>query len=597
MKQVSLVLCCSFIIALVLAGCDMGLTNTVQPTPTAFSFVPLPLDIPSKALNAPISGNVPDSQQLHVGITLKINQLELDQMSKNGIAKPGDITSASDIAKKLGISEASYQQFKQFFGVSGANLSLSGTHTSMTLDIKASALAQLLQTRFVLHRLNNRTFYTPDSAHMPRIPALLANHILAVTGLDNYSLPPTPYFQVQPQPARQSAGNKQTVQSSTSCDTGTAVNWKQLAHTYGYDQMWQKGWHGENMTINLVEFEGVNPNDLRTYFACTGFKGSVDFITMGNAASFLPPSGEATLDIEMIAGLAPAAHIKVYQADSNTMMIDVLQRILDDNVTHPDLASTVSISWGGSEDTMTSEVKAINQRLQLLTEAQHMTVYAASGDCGAFDDYIPGSLSVDYPASSPWAVSVGGTQIVPNPISHNASGEIAWTTGATTITDGIPLSLLCHNEWGSGGGLSKFFKKPAWQQATGVNNQHSNGYRQLPDIAALAWNIPLFFQGKWQQPPSGGTSAATPIWAAGIALVNQGLLATKDLYAYGPDTFYFVQDHAGNLKPYYDEVVGFNGYYTANSGWDYVTGLGSPNLPAFYQVIYNNASIGSLVRR
>jgi hypothetical protein len=75
------------------------------------------------------------------------------------------------------------------------------------------------------------------------------------------------------------------------------------------------------------------------------------------------------------------------------------------------------------------------------------------------------------------------------------------------------------------------------------------------------------------------------------------LLATKDLYAYGPDTFYFVQDHAGNLKPYYDQVVGFNGYYTANSGWDYVTGLGSPNLPAFYQVIYNNASIGSLVRR
>src|SRR5262245_1052404 len=101
-KQIPLVLCCYIIIVLVLAGCDMGSTNTVQPTPTPISFVPLQLDIPSKALNAPITGNVPDNQQLHVGITLKINQQALDQMAKNGVAKPGDTANASDIAKKLG---------------------------------------------------------------------------------------------------------------------------------------------------------------------------------------------------------------------------------------------------------------------------------------------------------------------------------------------------------------------------------------------------------------------------------------------------------------------------------------------------------------
>jgi hypothetical protein len=65
----------------------------------------------------------------------------------------------------------------------------------------------------------------------------------------------------------------------------------------------------------------------------------------------------------------------------------------------------------------------------------------------------------------------------------------------------------------------------------------------------------------------------------------------KGLYVYGPDTFYFIQAHAGNLHPYYDEDEGFNWYYTANPGWDYITGLGSLNLPAFYQVIYNNASV------
>jgi kumamolisin len=99
----------------------------------------------------------------------------------------------------------------------------------------------------------------------------------------------------------------------------------------------------------------------------------------------------------------------------------------------------------------------------------------------------------------------------------------------------------------------------------------------------------LFINGTWIA--GGGTSAATPIWTAGMALVNQGLLETKKLYVYGPDSFYFVQAHAGHLKPYNDETEGSNLYYFAGPGWDYTTGLGSPNLPAFYQVIYNNATI------
>jgi hypothetical protein len=50
--------------------------------------------------------------------------------------------------------------------VNGATLQLSQTRTSMTLDIKAGVLAQLLQTKFVQHTLNNRIFYTPDPQHM-----------------------------------------------------------------------------------------------------------------------------------------------------------------------------------------------------------------------------------------------------------------------------------------------------------------------------------------------------------------------------------------------------------------------------------------------
>ena len=586
MKQALLILCSGVAMLLVLAGCDSGSANDVKPTPTAetMAFVPLHLDLPAVAWNAPITGKVPDNQILHVGVTMKLNQQALDQMSKHGIAKPGDSTSANDIAQKLGISEADYQRLKQFFGVNGADLQLSQTRTSMTLDIQAGKLAQLLQTSFVQHTLDNRTFYTPDPQHQPQIPAVLAANILAVTGLDNYSLPPMRQMQFTAQQGQEETISKQATGVNCTPRAGT-VGPKQLAHAYGYDELWQQGLHGENMTINLVALDATKMDDLRTYFTCTGFKGTLDFINVnGKAPKPTKGDGETTLDIEMIASMAPTAHIKVYQTENNSanVMDDVLQRIIDDNATQHEFGSSVSISWGGAEEFRTGEsMKATSQHLQLLTTVEHMTIYAASGDCGAFESRIIGVLSTSYPASDPWAVSVGGTTLTSDR-ANNRAKETAW--------GGVPNAPVCaDNSWGSGGGLSSHFQKPSWQQAPGVNNQFSNGKRQVPDIAALANKVSMFLDGKWIS--VGGTSAATPIWAAGMALVNQGLLTTKGFYVYGPDTFYTIQAHAGNLKPYYDEVEGNNLVFRASPGWDYMTGLGSPNLSAFYQVIATTMTI------
>src|SRR5581483_5633228 len=121
-KRILLVLWCSVTMILLLAGCDSGGSTTdVKPSPTAKSMalVPLHLDLPAKAWNAPITGKVPDNQPLHIGVTLKLNQQTLDQMTRRGIGKTGESTNANEIATKLGISEADYQRLKQFFGISG----------------------------------------------------------------------------------------------------------------------------------------------------------------------------------------------------------------------------------------------------------------------------------------------------------------------------------------------------------------------------------------------------------------------------------------------------------------------------------------------
>ena len=105
----------------------------------------------------------------------------------------------------------------------------------------------------------------------------------------------------------------------------------------------------------------------------------------------------------------------------------------------------------------------------------------------------------------------------------------------------------------------------------------------MPDVSAVAYNLPVYFNGQWQ--PVGGTSAATPIWAAGMALVNQAMIKRYQVFFYGPTAIYYVANHAGRSSPYYDITQGSNLAFNATSGWDFASGFGTPNLVDFYNVL------------
>src|SRR5262249_31825626 len=144
----------------------------------------------------------------------------------------------------------------------------------------------------------------------------------------------------------------------------------------------------------------------------------------------------------------------------------------------------VSLSLGATENGITpGDVAALDQSLQILTKAEHMTIFLASGDCAAFDSGTYGDLSVDFPASDPWVVAVGGTAPVLN--QQNSIHEIVWANGIN--------HTACNNQWGSGGGLSKLFQRPEWQNAPGVQNTYSNGMRQMPDISAFAADLVFYY--------------------------------------------------------------------------------------------------------
>ncbi len=540
-------------------------------TPAPLRFVPIDLGIPTQALNSPVVGPLPDTTKLHVRVTFKVSQDVINKL--NSDIHPHQPSKLENLANQIGISDATYQQIKSFFNLQGIVLNLSKLHTNLSVDAKASTFAKLFQTHFVVHQYNGRKFFAP--ATPPKLPSFLADSMAAITGLDNYSSAPQHAFtlsSINPHLAQRAGQDCYPLQDT--------LLPKQLAHAYGFDTLWNNGWHGENMTVNLVEIDGFYQDDIQNYLDCINFQGHLNVVNIdGQPYQAL---GETALDIEMVAGLARSVNIVDYQTDGNSggdiwsQVNDELQQILNDNTGNANAGDVVSLSLGAAENGITSGDRvAIDQSLRLLTQVEHMRIFIASGDCGAFSDGIYRSLSVSFPASDPWATAVGGTIMQINGASNRAN-EVVWS-------DSSSLSR-CKNQWGSGGGNSQDFARPGWQNVSGVNNQYSVGnHRQLPDVSAAAYALAVYFDGQWGA--VGGTSAAAPIWAAGMALVNQGLIQQIGKFTASPQLFYIVEQGWPGLHPFYDVTQGNNLYYPATPGWDYSSGLGTPNLGDFYYVL------------
>ena len=564
-------------LALVLGGCGSSTTTQSTPTPTSglhMAFSSIDLGIPTDALNSPVTGSLPDDTLMHVRLLFKVNQSQANQLNKISNTQQD----LSHLANQIGISDAMFAQIKAALGISGVSLALSSLHTSVTIDGKARALALLFRTHFVVHKYKGRTFYAPEMA--PQLPTFIVNNLVSVTGLDDFSqiqtgLQASGYTAIA---AHTRAGARANCRAPAGEDFPAGV-----AHVYGYDQFAHAGYLGQGMTINLVEIDGYPQSDVANYGQCVGYRGHIVVKNIDGAPS--QPGEESALDFEQIEGLAPDANIIDYQTGNPNVglgIVDALQQIVDDNAKNTGTGSIVSISLEGAENFESLDyLKGVDQLLSLLTQKEHMTVFIASGDCGSFMDHVYGSFSVSFPASDPNAVAVGGTVLQIDGQGRRVS-ESAWSDGSDTTQ--------CTNTWGSGRGNSNFFPRPGFQTGKGVQNDASRGFREVPDVSAVALNLPLYFGGLWQTFPDGtgaggGTSAATPIWAAGMALVNQSLIQKYHVFFNGPIVFYYVANHAGKLTPYFDVTRGNNLGFNATPGWDFATGFGTPNLVDFYDVL------------
>jgi subtilase family serine protease len=278
---------------------------------------------------------------------------------------------------------------------------------------------------------------------------------------------------------------------------------------------------------------------------------------------------EADLDLEIAHEIAPAAQLLDYNApDTTASGADAFGAVVD-QIASDGQANAASVSWGTCESaTPAADIRRDEQALEAAA-ARGITVVAASGDAGAYtcqqDNGSDHRLSVSWPSSSPFVLSVGGTSLSTTPAGVY-QGETAWQ-------DTLEQS-------GGGGGLSLDFPRPSWQVGPGVANQFSDGKRQLPDVAANAdpwsgWDT--YTAGALTV--AGGTSAAAPFWAATTALIDQYARqhGVRRLGFVDP-MLYAIAATPQRARGFHDITFGGNRYYPATTGWDFATGLGSPDV-------------------
>ncbi|HEV2946638.1 MAG TPA: S53 family peptidase [Gemmataceae bacterium] len=328
----------------------------------------------------------------------------------------------------------------------------------------------------------------------------------------------------------------------------------QIRHAYGFDNILfgaVKG-DGSGQTIAIIDaFDDPSIfKDLDTFDNTFGLPGPASSVLTKATPQGRPQknagwAGEISLDVEWAHAMAPGAHILLVEAASNSL--SNLLGAVSYAASQPGVVA-VSMSWGGAE--FSSEISLDSYFVS--PAGRGITFVAASGDG-------PGEI---WPSTSPNVLSVGGTSLpgLNSAGDYPAGSETGWSS--------------------SGGGTSAFESSQNYQKTVTGSSARSN-----PDVASLADpntglavydSVSYFGQSGWFE--VGGTSAGAPLWAALVAIADQGRgsAGSLDGATQTLPALYQLGTGANASSNFHDITSGTSGSNSASPGYDKVTGLGTP---------------------
>jgi len=486
---------------------------------------------------APLVGHLPAQQRLSLAISLPMRNQQQLEFFLQDLYNPSSpvyhhYLSVAQFTELYGASEEDYNAVIQFAQANHLTVQSTGKNR-MVVDVEG-AVADV-ETAFhtsmgiYQHPTEARTFYAPE-----REPVAATNvALLHVSGLDNFVLPVAKY----------SFGTGAVAKSGGSGPSGSFLGSDLRTAYYGSGSL-----NGSGLTIGIYAYKGYNPSDINAYFANSGLALNVPIVSVSvNGASTSCGSGctdiEQALDIEQAISMAPGLkQLRVYVGKND---VSIFNQMASDN-----LASSISCSYGWAKDQ--SSLEPVLQELA----AQGQTVFVATGDQGSGT-----AANVVWPSDDTWVTAVGGTVLTTNGAGGSWKSETGWSS--------------------STGGVSKNnISIPSYQQLAGVitsANHGSNTLRNIPDVSSESAAAQYVCAIGTCRNQGGGTSYAAPLWAGLIAMANQQAANRGDSnIGFLNPTLYDVATGSRFSSDFHDITSGNNGGFSAVSGFDLVTGWGSP---------------------
>ncbi|SNS76896.1 Ig-like domain (group 3) [Granulicella rosea] len=506
-------------------------------------------------------------------------------------------------AAQFGLAASDLAQVKTWLASKG--LTITSTARSGTFVTVSGSVAQINAAFGTqLHSLSLKGETHFGNLSEPTLPAAIAGVVGGITGLNDFKLKSRARIQ---HPAADPA--KPLFTSSISGSHFIAPG--DFYTIYDVNPLLNSSINGKGITIAVMGQTDISLTDAAAFRSASGLTANAPTVKLygTDPGTSSDDIDEAMLDVEWSGAVAPAASI-LFVNSTDVIGISMTQAI--DNA----LAPIITVSYGDCEANWGSSYLNIYNQLFKQANVQGQTIVGPAGDSGATDcDYdattAVNGLAVDFPASSPYVTGLGGTMFN----EGSATGATSYWSGTNGTTGGSATGYIPEAVWNEtaadtvllgytstfaagGGGASAFFTKPAYQVGTGVPSDSS---RDVPDVslnAAASHDGYLFCsQGLCTNgfrnaagnlDVVGGTSVATPSFAALLALVEQKTAtkianANPYIYALANSTYY------GNV--FHDVTVGNNSNpctagtvncpgggsigYNATAGYDLATGWGS----------------------
>ena len=606
------------------------------------------------------------STPITVTVALSLRNLAQAEALLNSINTPGDaqyhqFLTANQFAARFAPTDADVAKVTLAFAKYGLAVERTSTTTLVVTGLPANlerAFSVNLHSYEVpaYDSTSGYTFHAP-LAH-PTIPAEIAGAVAGVAGLDS-----RPAFHPMHVLAPESVTKAHSAMPSFSANNAPG-SWTvtDFANYYDVDPLYSAGISGANRTLGIMTLASFTPSDAFTYWSDIGLTVNPNRIHIVNidggpgAPSDRSGSDETTLDVEQSGGIAPGATIYVYQApNTNQGFVDLFASAVDANK-----AESLSISWGEWEwfdnfenspvsnpitGRTTSTLEAVHELL-LRAAIQGQTVFAASGDGGAYDvnndlgctgpysSSDPSScsltLSVDYPASDPYMTAAGGTTLpglqeyclnaacTPPYYDINIQHERVWgwdyLEGLCAALGYDPVSCGIF-PGGGGGGVSIEFGQPLYQIfLPGTQRSQPGQVFQAGDDygTGLYYRLPAFFPGRnvpdisFNADPqtgylilytsnrnglevlqAGGTSFVAPQLNGVSALLGQYLhgsrLGLLNFPAY--DLALTGQAYRGPNAPFHAIAYGDNWFYHGRNGYNPGAGIGTMDVANFAKTL------------